>query len=539
MTTPTPEAFLAMLAKSQLLTPERLDEARDATLLTNDIEQLTQILIDQGLITGWQTSQLLTGRTSFFIGNYVLLDLLGSGGMGSVYLARHTTMNRYAAIKVISKKVGKDPDSLPRFIAEARATASLDHPNIVRAYDVDSEADRFYIVMEYVPGNNLEEIVELDGPLDFVFIVDCVRQAADGLAHAHGRNMIHCDIKPSNLLVNDQDVVKILDMGMARLVRKEERNEDDSSIRRNERLLGTVDYMAPEQAMQGPDFDHRADIYSLGCTLYFLLTGRPPFGDGTLTQRILQHQTKEPTDIRQLRSDAPPELVEICRKMMAKNPADRYQTAAEVSRVLGAWRPASPAQMLPAEAATPKKHAAESSLAATLEGEGVGKPKDPYPAFLKKKKKSVFEDERKLVLVMAVATVIAGLLALVIFLVSILSSDSSPDLARGDAETENPVEGPVQGGTPTVVPSTAETGVTKPSDAKKPDVVPSDGKKDAPKPTPVEPPKTSETKKTSAQPDQPPEGEAKPRSRPFSGRNRPTIRPSRLPDLSLQSIFRT
>lgn len=424
----TPEAFLAMLAKSRLLTAERLDEARDAMLLTNDIEQLCQILIDQGLVTGWQTSQLLTGRTSFFLGNYVLLDLLGSGGMGSVFLARHTTMNRFAALKIISKKVAKDPDSLDRFLAEARATASLDHPNIVRAYDVGIENDHFYIVMEYVPGNDLEEIANLEGPLDFQFIADCIRQAADGLAHAHGRNMIHCDIKPSNLLVTDQDTVKILDMGMARLVGKEDNNADDSSIRRDERILGTVDYMAPEQAMRGPDFDHRADIYSLGCTLYFLLTGRPPFSEGTLTQRILQHQTQEPPDIAELRPDAPEDLIAICRKMMAKNPRDRYQSVAEVSQALANWRP-KPHKAEASSKEAQKPAGAASPLAATLEGEGIGVPKpDELPAWFRKRK-SIFEDDRKLIRVMAVVAVAAiGLMVTLLVYLTVAFPDPDNEI---------------------------------------------------------------------------------------------------------------
>jgi serine/threonine protein kinase len=420
------DAFLAVLAKSRLLTPEQLDEARDATLLTDDAEALSQILIDQGLLTGWQTDQLLAGRTSFFVGNYVLLELLGRGGMGSVFLAKHIKMNRRAALKIVSKKVGKDPDSLQQFLTEARATASLDHPNIVRAYDVDREGDHFYIVMEYVPGNTLDEIVELDGPLEFEFIANCIRQAADGLAHAHGRNMVHCDIKPSNLLVTDDDVVKVLDMGMARLVGGK---NDGASTPRDHRVLGTVDYMAPEQAIEGPAFDHRADIYSLGCTLYFALTGQPPFNEGTLTQRILKHQTQEPPDIRELRPDAPDELVAICRKMMAKDPRDRYQSAAEVSRVLADWRPREDDAAEELVETVPAAIAAESSLAVALDREGVAAaPKLPPPPA---KPKGVFDDERKLVMVMAaVAAGAAVVVAIVVLAIGVLFSDSTTEVVE-------------------------------------------------------------------------------------------------------------
>jgi len=346
------EAFVEVLAKSRLLSAEQLAEARDNTLLTDDAEQLSQILIEQGWITGWQTSQLLAGQTNFFLGNYVLLELLGRGGMGTVYLARHTTMNREVALKIVSKRLGKDPASVERFLSEARASAVLDHPNIVRAYDVGKESDRFYIVMEYVPGHDLDELVELDGPMPVEVAVDCIRQAAEGLAHAHSRNMVHCDIKPSNLLVSDQGVVKILDMGMARLM-----SDDGTASGTNQTdrpVLGTVDYMAPEQAVRGPKFDHRADIYSLGCTLYFLLTGRPPFDGGSLTQRILKHQTLPPPDVREVRPDVPADLAEICMRMMAKDPDARYQTVREVAERLAAWEPTetpAPAEDVPDEPA--------------------------------------------------------------------------------------------------------------------------------------------------------------------------------------------
>ncbi len=333
----SPEAFLEALEKSRLLTPQQMDEARDVTLLTDDFQQMTQMFVDQGILTEWQLSQLLAHKKTFFLGNYVLLGLCGRGNMGSVFLARHTTMNRQVAIKVLPKKVGKNPEFRERFLTEARASALLDHPNIVQAFDVDKEGDRYFIVMEYVPGYTLEDWVELEGPLDLGCAVDFIRQTAAGLAHAHGRNMIHCDIKPSNLLVNEQGVLKILDMGMARLINTDSQG-DDSSTRRDERILGTVDYMSPEQAIQGPNFDHRADIYSLGCTFYYLLTGRPPFAQGTLTQRILMHQTEMPVDPRELCSDIPQELVDVCMKMMEKDPDDRFQNAEEIIEALPKWK---------------------------------------------------------------------------------------------------------------------------------------------------------------------------------------------------------
>ena len=248
---------------------------------------------------------MLAGRTILFVGKYKLIRLLGRGGMANVFLAEHVTMNRRVALKFISRQLGKDQASLERFLAEARAVAALDHPNIVQAYNVDNEGDRYYIVMEYIDGQDLQHLVETDGPLEYALAADYTRQAAEGLAHAHARKMVHCDIKPSNLLVSRQGVVKILDMGLSRLIEREGGGEHA-----DEGVLGSVDYLSPEQALGTPDVDHRTDIYALGCTLYFLLTGHAPFHEGTLPQRILKHQTQTPPDIRKERPDAPDALVE-------------------------------------------------------------------------------------------------------------------------------------------------------------------------------------------------------------------------------------
>jgi serine/threonine protein kinase len=330
------DEFFAALEKSKLLSAEQVAEARRAAEPSDDAKKVAKSLAKQGVITKWQAGKLLAGATIFWMGKYKLIDLLGRGGMGSVFLAEHVTMNRRVALKVVSRQLSKDRASLDRLLGEARAIAALDHPNIVQAYSVDNEGDLYYIVMEYVAGIDLQHMVERDGPLDYRRAADYVRQAADGLAHAHARKMVHCDIKPSNLLVNNQGVVKILDMGLSRLV-----GHEDAEQRPDERVLGSVDYLSPEQALGSPDFDHRADIYSLGCTLYFLLVGHPPFPEGTLPERILKHQTAEPRGIRQQRPDTPAELVKICDKMMAKSPADRYQSAADISAALHEWKPSS------------------------------------------------------------------------------------------------------------------------------------------------------------------------------------------------------
>lgn len=326
------ESFLALLEKSQLLGAKDLEKVRAAAGKYEDAKALARALVAAKGLTRWQAGQLLAGRSSFTLGKYRLVDLLGRGGMGSVFAAEHKTLGRRVALKIISKQTGRDPEQLERFLDEARRIAALDHPNIVRAFDVDHEGERYFLVLERVEGRDLQQMVESDGPLDVGRAARFIRQAALGLAHAHDRKMIHCDIKPANLILGSDDVVKILDMGMARLV-----ESDGSSSDSNENIVGTIDYIAPEQALEAEDLDHRADIYSLGCTLYFLLTSRPPFGDGTLAQRIMKHQTQTPRPISDTRSGVPDELAEVCLKMMAKKPEDRFQNAADVAQALEPW----------------------------------------------------------------------------------------------------------------------------------------------------------------------------------------------------------
>lgn len=350
MSVSTAEDFLDVLQRSKLLDAEQMAHARQDTAAGRSAAAVARAMADEGILSRWQAAQLLAGRTSFLIGRYKLIDLLGRGGMGSVFLAEHTMMNRRVALKILARQVGQEPARLERFLTEARTIASLDHPNIVQAYNVDNEGDRYYIVMEYIDGVDLNRLVATQGPLDFEHAVEFIRQAADGLAHAHERGVVHCDIKPSNLVVNQQGVVKILDMGLARLTGRERGDATEPE----EGVLGSVDYLAPEQATGAPDFDHRADIYALGCTLYFLLTGHPPFPEGTLTERILKHQTQEPASILRKRPDTPLDLIDICERMMAKRPDDRYQSAAELSEVLGKWHPPRPMRVPPKTTESPR-----------------------------------------------------------------------------------------------------------------------------------------------------------------------------------------
>ncbi|MCA9226021.1 MAG: protein kinase, partial [Planctomycetales bacterium] len=333
--------FLELVKRSKLVEQDRLDAAvavcreRNEAELPAKAETIADQFIESGLITRWHADKLLDGKyKGFFLGKYKLLGHIGTGGMSSVYLAEHTLMHRQRALKVLPRSRVEESSYLARFHREAQAIAALDHPNIVRAYDVDNEGDTHYLVMEYVDGRDLLNIVKEDGLLDFVTIAGYVAQAAEGLQHAHESGLIHRDVKPANLLVDSTETVKILDLGLA-LFSDDQRAS--LTIAHNENVLGTADYLAPEQAINSHDIDARADIYGLGCTMYFLLTGHPPFPDGTLAQRIAKHQSQMPAPIRDDRPDCPPELAAICVKMIQKRPAERYQTMQEVAEALDDW----------------------------------------------------------------------------------------------------------------------------------------------------------------------------------------------------------
>lgn len=346
-------ALLKVLEKSALLSSEEFEsvkqEALDSPELYNTPEKLAKHWIQTNLLTKWQVMQLLSGKAAFFLGKYKLLNLLGVGGMGRVFLAEHTIMHRKVALKVISKEFSNNPEALKQFQAEARAIATLNHINIVQAYNFESEGDRFYIVMEYVDGQSLEKRVLKEGPLPINDVISYLRQSAKALRHAHQRNMVHCDIKPDNLLLNQDGQIKILDMGIAKLndpkkkgqVQETESTSDSQAKKDESHILGTVDYLAPEMASGEVEADPRVDIYSLGCTMFFLLTGQVPYPETTLIERILAHQEKPPRDPRELRPDTPKELAYIILKMEEKKPEDRYQSMDEVLAALDASFPES------------------------------------------------------------------------------------------------------------------------------------------------------------------------------------------------------
>ena len=349
----TADELLDLTRKSGVLELARLDAYAQklADDPPPDAKALAARMVDDGLLSGFQADQLLQGRWKrFFIGKYKVLEKLGRGGMANVFLCEHKLMRRRVAVKVLPAVQGRDPAALERFYREARAVAAVDHPNLVRAYDIDQDENLHFLVMEFVDGVNLYDLVKRHGPLDPARAAHYVAGAAVGLQHAHEMGLVHRDIKPGNILVDRSGVVKVLDLGLALFFHPED--DDQLTKKYEETVLGTADYLAPEQALDSHAVDIRADIYSLGGTLYYLLTGRPPFPEGSITQKLVAHQQREPVPILELRPDTPPELVAVYERMAKKDPAARYQTPAEVVTALEPWT--SQPISLPADDELPK-----------------------------------------------------------------------------------------------------------------------------------------------------------------------------------------
>src|SRR5437660_4637504 len=334
--------FLEITQKSGIADWERITasvaERRAAGTLPADPKELAQALVDEGLLTYFQADQLLQGKwRGFSVGKYKILERIGSGGMGVVYLAEHKLMQRRVAVKVLPVALAEDPWFLEYFYREAQAIAALDHPNIVHAHDIDQDGNLHFLVMEYVDGSSLQAIVSKLGPMDYGRVPHYVVQAALGLQHAHESGIVHRDIKPANLLLDRRGIIKILDMGLAHFfahIPPEVFPNKD----RTKRIVGTDDYLAPEQIVDSDDVDIRADIYSLGATAYFMLTGNPPFHNVERdNHKMMSHLLRTPKAICECRPDLPEDLATICNRMMAKNPWERYQFPKEVVAALEPW----------------------------------------------------------------------------------------------------------------------------------------------------------------------------------------------------------
>jgi serine/threonine protein kinase len=326
------------LHASRLLNTDQLAELIDAIKAQGEPTErlLIDLLIARRLVTPWQLARLQAGKTDgYFLDRrrYLLLEKIGSGGMGSVYRARHLGLNSEVAIKIIDPRRVADKNAVGRFRREMRLSARLKHEHIVQALDVGEHGGVNFLVLEYVDGSDLASLVRRDGIMDPAEAAAICLQAAAGLAHAHEQHVVHRDIKPQNILLSAGGVTKILDMGLAR-VRNEPEGDSHTSLTREGDVMGTVDYMAPEQSRDAHAADARSDIYALGATLYYLLVGRPPFPGGSAIEKLARLATDEPQPLGKIRPDCPRELAEIVERMMAKRPAERFQTAEDVVRAL-------------------------------------------------------------------------------------------------------------------------------------------------------------------------------------------------------------
>ncbi len=328
------DTFLKNLVQSRLFNAQELEDVLPRLPDTTRGRVVARTLVQLGLLTKFQAELLLAGRTKgFHLSQYRILDLLGEGGMGQVYKAVHLTMNRVVALKLLAPHLVSTARARDLFQKEVRAAARLIHPNIVTAFDANHIGDRHFLVMEFVDGPNLDQLVREQGRLPVGLACEIIKQAAIGLQYAHEIGMVHRDIKPANLLVHlpaqHKDlVVKILDFGLARL--NEPGQETQADAARGRIIMGTPDFLSPEQA-EGGEVDIRSDLYSLGCTFYFLLARRAPFSGGTSLEKLERHKQEEPVPVEEGRSDVPPGVAGLVRRLMAKYPPHRFQTPAELA----------------------------------------------------------------------------------------------------------------------------------------------------------------------------------------------------------------
>ena len=340
----TLKKFTEDLNTSGLMTAEELREFRaqlppESRHLSADA--LARELVRFGKLTSYQAARICEGRPEgLILGKNVIVDRIGSGGMGEVFKAEHQRMKRPVVVKVLHAEHTKSEVALRRFQREVEAVARLAHPNIVTAFDADEENGIYYLVMEYIDGDDLGLIISRDGPFDIEKALDYAIQAAQGIAFAHSQGIIHRDIKPSNLLLDKAGVVKVLDMGLARfdspLAEGAVAESGDNEITQANQIVGTVDYMSPEQADNSGDVDHRADIYGFGCTLFRLITGRAPYRGDSAIKKLIAHRAAPIPSMLAARPETPERLDRTYQRMMAKSPDERYASMDEVIRELEA-----------------------------------------------------------------------------------------------------------------------------------------------------------------------------------------------------------
>ncbi len=333
------DAFFDVLEKSRLLSPAEIAAAIEEYDLYSlgSAGKIAEELVKHDVLTRFQASRLLEGRArGFRIATYAVQDVLGAGGMGWVYIAQDVNTEQQYALKMLTQRHETDAGMIARFKLEARAGLMMNHPNIVRTIKMERTTgvygDVYYVVMDFVEGVSLEEMVALHGPIGWLQACDFMCQAAAGLQHAHEKGLVHRDVKPSNFLVDHDGRLQILDFGLSLI----DKDEDEFSLAMifGHDCLGTADYIAPEQTLDSFNVDARADVYSLGCTLYFMLSGRVPFPVKVTAEKLNSHRTKKPDSIRELVPNLPAEVATVVEQMMRRKPEQRYQSANEVLEAL-------------------------------------------------------------------------------------------------------------------------------------------------------------------------------------------------------------
>jgi serine/threonine protein kinase len=333
----TASELFQLIAQSELIERPRLvaywESLKAAEVNPADAMECAQLMVCDGILTQFQAKLLLQGKwKNFFLGGkYKVLDQLGSGGMGTVFLCEHRRLSRRVALKCLAPERSNVPEDVARFIRESEAVARLDHPNIIRAHDIGHHGTLYYLVLEYVEGVNLHQLVDDHQPLSVTRAVNYIVQACRGLQHAHESGLVHRDVKPANLMLDRSGIVKVSDLGLAKF------NNSRTRDGKGEGVLGTVDFVSPEQALDPNNSDSRSDIYSLGATFYFLLTGQPPFSAATMPQILYKHQSSPTPSIAQARKDCPADFDVILRKMMEKNPAARPASCNAVIEIFKPW----------------------------------------------------------------------------------------------------------------------------------------------------------------------------------------------------------
>jgi serine/threonine protein kinase len=336
---PAVDDFLKTVLRSGLLTREQLGEAhRQAPVgKRDDADTFAEFLVRAGWLSRFQARKLLQGKTlGLVLQHFQVLAPVGKGGMSTVYLARDSRSQLLVALKVLPPKRARQEERiLARFLREMDMCQRVAHPNLAQTFEVGVYQGVYYIAMEFIPGRNLYRLVQEEGPLPVARAAHIFSQVASALDHAHCRSVIHRDLKPSNVLVTANDLAKVLDLGLA--IYEGEIPTDYSIVGGQGYVVGTMDYIAPEQSEDAAKVDARSDIYGMGATLYFVLTGQPPFPGGSSLQKIKRHRSEEPTPISQLNPTVPQGFADLVSRMMAKRPEDRFESADLVRTHLLPW----------------------------------------------------------------------------------------------------------------------------------------------------------------------------------------------------------